>query len=200
MDLRITQLKRVNPEKNNNNQFKDHTMNFHKKIASAAMIATFVTSGSALAATDGDQGTNSTGDTTITVTKQSEVKISGLNDIALTVQSDGSASGSTSACIYRNGTGSYRVTATGDGGAGAFSLSDGNSGVMPYAVTFDDGGGATTLTTNTVATGLNNANTLSATCNGATNATIAVAVSTADFSSAPAGDYTGVLTLLIAPE
>ncbi len=166
----------------------------------ALLLASAVISSPLFAATDGDQGSSSTGTTDISVTKQSEVKISGLNDIALTVQGDGSATGSTTACIYRNGTGSYTVTASGSGAASAFALTDGNSGVMPYSVTFDDGSGAAALTKNTALTGLTNANTLSSSCNGGTNATIEVTVSTADFSSAPAGDYTGTLTLVIAPE
>lgn len=128
------------------------------------------------------------------------IKISGLNDIALTVQRDGSANGSTTACIYRNGTGSYTVTASGSGMANAFTLSDGDSGVMPYSVTFDDGSGAKTLPKNTALTGLTGADTLATDCNGGANATIDVTVSAADFIGAPAGDYTGALTLIIAPE
>ena len=128
------------------------------------------------------------------------IKISGLNDIALTVRSDGGASGSTTACIYRNGTGSYTVTASGSGVANAFTLSDGDSGVMPYSVTFDNGSGAKTLTKNTALTGLTGANTRSTNCNGGANAIIDVAVSATDFAAAPAGDYTGALTLIIAPE
>ena len=71
---------------------------------------------------------------------------------------------------------------------------------MEYSVTFNDGSGAAPMTLATALTGRSNANTLSTTCNGTTNATIEVEVSTAAFSGAPAGDYTGTLTLVIAPE
>ena len=169
-------------------------------LKTGILTTTLIASASVFGATDGTQGATSTGTATVSVTKSSEVKISGLSDIALAIQGDGSATGSTDACIYRNGTGSYSITANGDGAASAFSLSDGASGVMPFAVTYDDGGGASDLTTNTPLTGLTNANTLSTNCNGASNAIIAVAVNTSDFASAPAGDYTGVLTMIIAPE
>jgi hypothetical protein len=169
-------------------------------LRTAVIASSLLAAGTLFGATDGDQGSTSTGTTTVSVTKTSEVKISGLEDIALAVQADGSATGTTSACIYRNGTGSYSLTANGDGAASSFSLSDGGSNVMPYTVTFDDGSGAAALTKNTALTGLSNADTLSTTCNGTTNATIAITVATADFSSAPAGDYTGTLTLIIAPE
>ena len=149
------------------------------------LLASVIFSNPLSAATNGDQAV---------------VKVSGLNDIALIVRSDGGASGSTTACIYRNGTGSYMVTANGSGVANAFTLSDGNSGVIPYSVTFDDGNGAEPLTKDTTLTGLTGANTLSMNCNGGTNATIDVAVSATDFIGAPAGDYTGTLTLIIAPE
>lgn len=171
-----------------------------KNLGAALAMSSLIAAAPTFAATDGTQGSSSTGSTEISVTKQAEMKISGLNDIALTVQGDGSATGSSTACIYRNGTGSYSVTATGSGAASTFSLTDGASGVMPYSVTFSDGTNTPTLTSNTAATNLSGANTLSATCNGGTNATVAVTVSALEFSSAPAGSYTGTLTLVIAPE
>ncbi len=175
-------------------------MMLSKQLPMALAASLFLVSGGLQAATDGTQGTTSSGSADITVTKQSEVKISGLADIALDVQADGSATGSTGACIYRNGSGSYTVTANSGNGSGDFRLKDTSDNVMVYTVSFNDGTNTTALTEGTALTGQTNANTITPTCNGGSNATIEVTVSQTEFNGAPAGTYTDTLTLLIAPE
>ena len=91
-------------------------------------------------------GFNSTGTLDINLDVNDEVRISNLTDINLGVFTGVDAVGSSAACVYRNGTGNYQLTASGDGVAGAFTLTDGVSTVA-YAVTYDDGGGALAAST-----------------------------------------------------
>ncbi|MEM6638801.1 MAG: hypothetical protein AAF610_02775 [Pseudomonadota bacterium] len=154
----------------------------------------------ALAATDGAVGFNSTGTVDITLAVNDEVRISNLTDINLGVFAGADAVGSTAACVYRNGTGAYRITATGSGAGGAFSLTDGTNSVN-YAVEFDDGTGSLAMGTATPLIGRTGADPASATCaTTGNNATVTTTVAAADGAALPAGTYTGTLTLLVAPE
>ena len=154
----------------------------------------------ALAATDGVVGFNSTGTVDISLDVNDEVRISNLTDINLGVFAGVDAVGSSAACVYRNGTGNYNLTASGDGAAGAFTLTDGTN-TVPYSVTYDDGSGAAAATAGAVLAGLTGADPASDTCAGTgNNGTIEVTVAAADAAGLPAATYAGVLTLLVAPE
>ena len=164
-------------------------------IGLAACMSTTV-----LAATDGLVGFNSTGTLDINLDVNDEVRISNLTDINLGVFAGVDAVGSSAACVYRNGTGNYQLTASGDGAAGAFTLTDGVS-TVPYSVTYDDGGGALGASTGIALTGLTGGDPGSATCAGTgNNGTVTVTVTAADASGLPAATYAGTLTLLVAPE
>lgn len=157
-------------------------------------------SGVALAATDGVVGFNSTGTLDITLNVNDEVRISNLADIDLGVFAGADAVGSSAACIYRNGTGNYQLTASGDGAAGAFTLTDGVA-TVPYSVTYDDGAGPQAATTGVTLTGLTGADPASSICAGTgNNANVSVTVAAADATGIPASSYIGTLTLLVAPE
>lgn len=154
----------------------------------------------ALAATDGAVGFNSTGTVDISLSVNDEVRISNLADIDLGIFAGADAIGSTDACVYRNGTGAYRITATGSGAGGAFSLTDGTNSVA-YTVEYDDGTGALALGSSTPLIGRTGADPASATCaTTGNNATVTTTVTAADGAALPAGTYTGTLTLLVAPE
>jgi hypothetical protein len=157
-------------------------------------------SGVALAATDGAVGFNSTGTVDISLDVNDEVRISSLTDINLGVFAGVDAVGTSAACVYRNGTGNYNLTASGDGAAGAFTLTDGTNTVA-YSVTYDDGSGVLAAATGVSLTGLTGADPASDTCGGTgNNGTIEVTVAAAAAAGLPAATYAGTLTLLVAPE
>ena len=163
-------------------------------LASAALSVT------ALAATDGAVGFNSTGTVDITLTVNDEVRISNLTDINLGVFSGADAVGSSSACVYRNGTGAYQILATGDGAGGAFSLTDG-ANTVAYSIDFDDGTGAIPMTSGIPVIGRTGADPASSTCaTTGNNATVAATVAAVDAATLPAGTYAGTLTLVVSPE
>ncbi len=178
-----------------------------QKTLRPLLLASFVlVSGNVHAATvDGQEEATSTGTVDISLNKADLVKISALTTVTLALQADGSATGETTACIYRVGTPGYNLTATGDGASNAFTVSLGGSGgtdAIPYTVSFSDAANAApgvALSSGTAKTGLL-ANTTAADCGGTPNVTLTVAVNAADYTAAAAGDHTGVLSLLVSPE
>ncbi|MEM7082790.1 MAG: hypothetical protein AAF465_08650 [Pseudomonadota bacterium] len=154
------------------------------------------------AATQGAVGGNSTGTLDISVDVDDEVRISNLTDITGSFDGTNDVTGSSNACVYRNGTGLYNITASGDGAANAFTLTDGViASPIPYSVEFNDGSGPTALSTGVTASGMTGADQGSDTCaTTGNNATISVTVAAADLLPAPAATYVGTLTLVVAPE
>ncbi|MFK8032051.1 MAG: hypothetical protein AB8G18_17605 [Gammaproteobacteria bacterium] len=168
-------------------------------VASAIMALSTTAS---FAATQGSTGGNSTGTLDISVDVNDEVRISNLSDITGVFDGSSDVVGSSNACVYRNGTGLYNITASGDGAANAFTLSDGVIATpIPYSVEFNDGTGATTMSAGVTAAGMVGADQGSDTCaTTGNNATISVTVAAADLLPAPASTYVGTLTLVVAPE
>ena len=174
--------------------------NFLKKVAlGGALVAATV---GAQAATDGTTGSTSTGTVDISLQIDGAVRISNLDNLDLgTFTGSGPLTASDTACVYSNGATGYSVTATSTAqgvSTGAFELSDGTDSI-PYVVTFNDGGGASTLGFNSAAT-MGNARTIDDNCSAvADNATIQVDVAVVDASSVAQGTYTSTLTLVVAP-
>lgn len=171
------------------------------KALAVATVATFA-AGNAFAANDGILGPSSQGDLEITLTIDPLVQISALDDIDLgNYTGAGDMTGGDDLCVYSNN-GGYHITATGNGGAGqAFELIGGSVNI-PYEVEWATTAGAasgTLLTTNTPLTGQGGTFT-TPDCGGANNARVIVTVASADLASAPADSYTGLLTLLVAPQ
>ena len=86
-------------------------------------------------------------------------------------------------------------------GGSAFELT-GTSAVIPYTVEWADSAGAgtgTALTTGVALAGQGGTFT-TPDCGGVDNAQVIVTVDNADLAAAPADNYTGVLTLLVAPQ
>ena len=181
-----------------------------KKIVHAtALIAGILTAGTTLAATDGAVGGISTGDLTITVTVNDEVRISGLSDITDVFDGVNDIVGTSAACVYRNGTGAYAITATGDGGVSstAFEIDDGTNPGVAYNVEWDDGTGFVPVVSgsqlvgqNTTETGANDCVSAGTTSAGPSTANVRVTVPAAGLLANPAGTLTGVLTLEVAPQ
>jgi len=172
-----------------------------KLVVTTAVLALGTTA--SWAATQGAVGGNSTGTLDITVDVNDEVRISNLTDINGTFDGSNDVVGSSDACVYRNGSGQYNITASGDGAGNAFTLTDGVIATpIPYSVEFDDGTGAVGLTAGVTDTGKVGADPASDTCatTGSNNATVFVTVAAADLLPAPASTYVGTLTLVVAPE
>lgn len=171
-------------------------------VAAGLLFASVLGAGSALAATQGAVGSTSTGSVTITATVPNLVRITNLDDIALGSWSGtGDLAGGDNVCVWST-TRRYRITATGSGAGGAFTLSDGGTNTVAYSVQWADSSGATSgsaMTSGTALTG-QNSTTTSTTCGGGTNATLLVRILEAALQSAPAAAYTGTLTLVVAPE
>ena len=175
------------------------------QIGKALAVAAFATFGAsnAFAATQGTLGATSTGSLNITLTIDALVQISALDDIPLGNYTGGAnMTGADDLCVYSN-TGGYEITATGDDGAGgsAFELV-GTSANIPYTVEWADTAGAgtgTALTTGTPLTGQGGTFT-TPDCGGVDNARVIVTVNSTDLGAAPADNYLGVLTLLVAPQ
>ena len=126
-----------------------------------------------------------------------------LSDITLTpINIDTDVSGNTTACIYSNQAatpGGYVITATsGTGGVGSFLTTDGSNN-LSYTATWDDGSGASSLTSGTQLTGQTGADETLIDCGGVPNATFAVNFVAADMQGVPQGTYTDTVTLLISP-
>jgi len=178
------------------------TFNFKTIQTSLFTAAAIVLTAPAWAATDGAFDATSTGSVDISLTIANKVKISNLSDIALTVANNGDFVGTSTACVYRNGSGAYSMTATGSGTASAFTIVETGGATLAYAVTYDDGDGAEALTASTALGSLANANTTEDDCSNTAghSGTVSVNVASADASSAVAGAYVGTLTLVVAPE
>lgn len=171
-----------------------------KALAVAAVI-TFA-AGSAFAATQGTLGATSTGSLDITLTIDPLVQISALDDIALgTYTGGGNMTGADDLCVYSNN-GGYDITATGNGAGNAFELIGAGANI-PYTVEWATTAGAgtgTALTTGVTLASQTGTFTGGPNCGGVDNAQVIVTVDSADLAAAPADAYTGVLTLLVAPQ
>jgi hypothetical protein len=184
---------------------KSGMLNKVAAVALSAVIATGTTLAPAFAATNGSVGATSSGSATVTAFVGALVRVTAVDDLALgTWTGVGSLATADNVCIWTT-TGGYNVTASGDGGGGSdFALSNGASGSLAYTVKWDDTASSSTLTTMTTGTALtgqvSGAN--STDCNAGANlsATVAVEIAEADLTAADSGSYSGVLTLVIAPE
>ena len=178
---------------------------------SSLFLIVFLSASPVWAATQGTLGATSTGTVNISITKSVQTQISDLSDMTLSNWSvgDGAVTLFSNACIYSS-TGSYKVTATGNGAGNAFNVASG-SNVLPYTVTWNAGGQGnlantgTSLVTNVQSTNFANANTSSANCSGGgpanDTARVVVSITQANMDAASSSNtpYTGTLTMLISP-
>jgi hypothetical protein len=166
-------------------------------VASAFLVA----SGTGHAASDGSFGLISIASTEISLIRGDTAQASGLDDIVLAPWSQGQPPpvGSATACIY-SGTGAYQVSASSANGAGTrFRLSSGAS-FINYGVHWNDGlSGLTRLGNGTPLTGLVGDAT-STNCGGSNPATIQVRINRPQIETAPTGNYSDTLTVIITPQ
>lgn len=157
----------------------------------------------AFAATQGTLGETSTGSSDLSIEIPEFVRISDVGDLAFgSYGGSGDVNGNDDLCIYRNNpAATYFVTASGDGAASAFSMTDGTN-TIAYNVYFNDASGTTgeaLLTTNSKSTQQSGANTSALDCGGSNNANFHVEILEANLMSAAAGSYNGTLTMVAEP-
>ena len=170
-----------------------------KLIMASAIVAGSMTGSLIHAANDGTTGATSQGDLLITVDVADVVRIANLADIDINFAGV-DISGSSPACIYRNGGSSYTVTATTTGPtAGAFEVANATDSA-PYSVDWTVGATTTSLGYNSAVT-FSGANNTDDTCGAgaANNASVEVGILATDFLPVAAGTLTSTLVLTIAP-
>jgi hypothetical protein len=175
-------------------------------FALAAVAAPLALPTAANAATQGSLGATSTGTVAISASVPSRVRITSLGDVAFTNQDPGTAaSNAQDVCVWSNtATKGYSVTATGSGASSAFTLANG-ANTVPYSVQWNNAAGqtaGTALVAGTASTGKTSLATQNQCSSGpADSASLVVGISTTDLGTMQAGvNYTGTLTLVVAPE
>lgn len=158
----------------------------------------------AQAATQGSIGATSTGTVSITATVPNRALITSLTDVSFTnADPSVAASSSQGPCVWSNtSTRNYKVTATGSGTAGAFTIANGAS-VIPYSVGWANSAGATSLTALSAGTASASlaSNATNITCSGSGNSTLQVSIGASDLQNMVAtNSYTGTLTLVVQPQ
>jgi hypothetical protein len=178
-----------------------------KRVSALCAVSAVALGGAgAQAATQGSLGATSQGSVSISASVPSRARITGLTDVAFTNQDPGTAaSNAQDVCVWSNtATKAYTITATGNGTASAFTLSNGTT-TVPYSVAWASSSGQSSgnvLTTGTASASLTSTATNQTCASGpAASASLVIGISTADLSTMSAGSsYTGALTLLITPQ
>ncbi|MEX1237690.1 MAG: hypothetical protein WD994_05425 [Pseudomonadales bacterium] len=175
---------------------------FNNTMITGFALAAVLTSGQALAATDGTLGTNSTGTSDISLEIADRVQITSMADIALGAWGGaGDLVGSSEFCVFRNGGDDYRLTLTAD--TGAFQVfSTTTTDNIAFAAKVDDDLDASdgeALAYNT-ATAVALAGSASLTCGGNDNASLEVTFAEANLQAAStANDYQATVTVFVEP-
>lgn len=174
--------------------------------AAIVAVATAATATPATAATQGSLGSTSTGSVSISASIPSRVRISGLSDVAFTnVDPSLDAANAQNVCVWSNtSTKGYQITATGSGAASAFTLANAAL-TVPYTVEWSGSSGqtgGTALAAGSTLTGLTSTATNSNCASGpSASASLIVKIASNDLQGMNAAtNYTGTLTLLVAPE
>jgi len=134
------------------------------------------------------------------------VRISGLSDVNLgpIVNLESDSRRSENVCVYSEGTGgAYGISASGSGPGSAFALTSG-SGTLPFEVEWSSSSGQSTgtpLTPGVLLTG-QSSTAINESCapGPPASASLTILFRAADLSQAREGNYSGSLSLLIAPE
>lgn len=174
-----------------------------RRIAIVVLSSAFFgLAGAALAATDGDLGSTSTGSLDISVTIPSLVRISHLDDIDLGTFDGSGLSGGDDVCIYSNN-GGYSITATSEGGDFVLIGTDVED-ELAYTVRWANAAGASsgsTLTHGTPHT-VEGGTFTTPSCRGGSdlNARVLIDVEDSALEAVSADSYSGTLTLMVEPQ
>lgn len=177
-----------------------------KRSALVASVAMALCAQQAGAATQGSMGSTSTGSLSISASIPNRVQLTGLSDVSFANQDPSTAALSAqNVCVWSNtSTKGYNVTATGSGAGNAFTLANGAQSVG-YNIEWAGSSGqssGTALASGTALTGLTSTATAAGCSSGpATSASLIVKIPTANLQTMQAAlNYTGTLTLVVAPE
>ena len=130
---------------------------------------------------------------------EARIQIVNMNDFNFgTWTGSGGITATDQVCVWEDsGNDRYRVTATGTGTGGAFTITGGTT-ALPYQVTWTSSNGTTqTLTANVQSVQFRSSSFVNR-CGGGTNATIRIDISQSALLAAEAATYTGTLTLLLS--
>lgn len=153
---------------------------------------------------EGNNAFNSEAEKTvdISITVADLIRLSDLNDFVFGTQSGSTDLTQTdSVCVYRNSSGSYQVTASGDGTNGAFTINNGIHSI-PFTPQWSDGGAFQTLAPNAPLINQQNVFQSNIDCNSGTanNANLKIGIASSDMQSAPSGNYQGVLNIMVSAQ
>ncbi len=154
----------------------------------------------AWSATNGEIGATSTGTLQISLLVEPSVRISALQDIAISMAAGADQRVESPACIHAHPGGRYQLSLTGSGQEQAFELHSG-ANQLRYQVHYDDGHRTLSAAPGMPLLGLQGADPTSANCDTTGhNGRVIVEVAEPRQQDTPAGLYTGTLTLMIAPD
>jgi len=178
-----------------------------KKILYLLLVVSFFPL-MAFGATDGLLGTTSTGTLLISLSINSVIKISEMDDLTFSFTpgvDSGPISDSTTFCVYtNNGTGNYSATVTSANASGTtFRAFDGSSNYIVYTAEWDDDialGSPSTLQSGVQLTGITGADTTNQDCLATDVAVLRVTFSDAALQAAAQGSYSDTITAIVAPE
>ena len=168
-------------------------------VPTLAALSLILGSGLAQAATQGTTGATSSGSSTLSIGKLSNVQVSAIDDIDMGdwafLATD--MIGTDQICVFSSNT-TYQITF--DQTGGNFLLEgDATTDTIPYTVLFTGLGVPAMATPGTPITG-QLGNPLDPSCLGVLNAGYTVTVAAADFNEAEADNYSAVLEILVEPE
>jgi len=129
-----------------------------------------------------------------------DVKISGFQSLSLgTWTGTGDREAMTDLCVHNALSSNYKITARGDGTGDAFILGqNGGTGEISYLVHFRRIGDAYVPLLSNSSQSFSGADTLNENCDiGGNNATLRITVPGNAIGSAPAGTYSGRITLIL---
>ena len=175
-----------------------------KKLTKLAAVAALAaTSTGAFAATNpAAAGLTSVGDIVVSIIKGDLVRVSNLANLVFpnTTSTLVDLTASDNVCVYST-LGGYNLVATSPNSVSNEFYMMAGTNSMHYTIEFDDLQGlASGLTHGNVVPGFTTLETTNDTCLGGTNASITATITAADFSAAPAGSYTDLVTLTFLPE
>lgn len=174
----------------------------NKTAITGLALAAVLSSGHALAASDGTLGLDSTGTSDISLEIADRVQITSMADIALGAWGgSGDLVGASDFCVYRNGGDNYRLTLTADTGAFQVFSATTTDNIAFTAKVDDDldaSDGEALVYNTTTAVALSGSDSL--TCGGSDNASMEVTFAEANLQAAStANDYQATVTVFVEP-
>lgn len=181
-----------------------------KSISLIRTIIAFLAVGfagiSTVSAADGDLGSTSAANSTVTLAVTDAVKIVGLdaiNFVAYGNTSTGQATANDAFCVYVNGAGTYTLTATAsadDEDTDSYTMTGNNTDdTIDYTLAFN---GSSSVSTTAVAIGVASAaftGSESLTCGGSDNASVNIMITNAELLTALTDSYVQTITVTVNP-